>query len=64
MKVGDIIQSKNSPQLIFLITNIQKSGVYFGTITYTLYSFINGREHMVENTLNHDRIVLKYQKVS
>ncbi len=63
MKVGDIIKSKNSPKLVFLITNIRKS-VVNGTITYTLYSFTNGREHMVENTLDHDRIILKYQKVS
>lgn len=63
MKVGDIIQSKNSPQLVFLITNIQKS-VWAGTITYTLYNFTNGGKHMVENTLGYDRIVLKYDKVS
>lgn len=61
MKVGDIIKSKYYHNHIYLITNIHKT---INTITYTLYDFYEKREHMVENTLNHDRIILKYQKVS
>ena len=61
MKVGDIIQNKILPNIVYLITNIRKTKY---TITYTFYDLADGREHMVENTLNHDRIILKYDKVS
>lgn len=59
-QIGDIVRSKVIAST-FLITN--KTTTKF-SINYTLLNFSDGREHIIENTLGYDRVLLKFEKVS
>lgn len=59
-QIGDIVRSKVITST-YLITNKVTTNC---SINYTLLNLSNGREHVIENTLGYDRVLLKFEKVT